>query len=343
MFNINRFIITLVLVNVYTYSFAGFLLQTPPLATKEFIAQQEQKISQSSIGMGMNFGSFDSKTGNHHEIDFNYKLGKTALTVLINGHSVANSKEFDMLNKDDSFLARVNKLKYRVYRSILDKFFTGSVRRPLVIKNAQPKQLSVADTACLIKNAQAVIYTGAGISAGVVPTLPALLHKFGITDATDRQKNFYTMLYNLLNCPERLISIMDSFYKACLYGKPTAAHQAVKELAIIKNWGVLTENLDLLHQRSGILPLHRNFGSGDNWIKQHVPTEDLKKIDYIIIIGLASDESGFLAWYKSYNPKGVIVAINLQQPEYMSDTDIFIQGDAQIIVPKLLEEVKKLS
>lgn len=117
------------------------------------------------------------------------------------------------------------------------------------------------------------------------------------------------------------------------------AHITLTKLVRLKNWGLLTENLDLLHQRSGVDPLNHNV---PNWLTSNVTEDDLKKIDFVITIGLQSDESGFLGWYKKHNPKATIVAINLQSPSYVGVKDFFLQGDAQVLVPALYETLLAL-
>lgn len=104
-----------------------------------------------------------------------------------------------------------------------------------------------------------------------------------------------------------------------------------------KRWGLLTENLDLLHQRTGINSLHHD--NRGNWLKSNVSEEDLKKIDYVVTVGLTSDESGFLGWYKAANPKWIIIAINLQQPHYLGAEDLLLTDDVQQILPTLREEM----
>ena len=59
----------------------------------------------------------------------------------------------------------------------------------------------------------------------------------------------------------------------------------------------------------------------------------------MITVGLASDESGFLGWYKATNPKGTIIAINLQQPNYLGEEDLLLIDDVQQLLPALREKL----
>lgn len=77
----------------------------------------------------------------------------------------------------------------------------------------------------------------------------------------------------------------------------------------------------------------------ESWLKNNVTPEDLKKIYAIITIGLAHDESGFLHWYKQYNPTGIIIAMNIEQPDYVSESDYMCTGDIQKTIPHLWTEL----
>lgn len=208
----------------------------------------------------------------------------------------------------------------------------GIVHPPRVLEHKNVQNLSIENVARLIAPKQCVFYTGAGISAGVVPTMPELMRELGFSN----QEKFLDLLDKALENPQNFIAPMERFYKACLYGNPSKAHLALKTILLEKNWGLITENLDLLHQRSGITPLAHD---GKNWIKNNVSLEDLKKIDYVITVGLARDESGFLGWYKHHNPNGKIIALNLQQPSYVDEQDYLVVGDIQELIPILQQEL----
>ncbi|WP_333023818.1 hypothetical protein [Wolbachia endosymbiont of Pentidionis agamae] len=123
---------------------------------------------------------------------------------------------------------------------------------------------------------------------------------------------------------------------------PTEAHYALKNIVLLKNWQLLTENLDLLHQRSGIEPIGRiNRTDKINfcWLKKNINPDHLKQIDFIITVGLNSDEVRLLALYKKHNLKGKIIAMNLVQPNYLGNNDIIVLGDVQKTLPDLFENL----
>jgi hypothetical protein len=74
-------------------------------------------------------------------------------------------------------------------------------------------------------------------------------------------------------------------------------------------------------------------------LQQEVTTDDIKKIDAIVCIGLSHDDRGFLAWYKLHNPNGIIIALDLKKPSYLGSEDMLILGDLHDTLPHLLKQI----
>jgi NAD-dependent deacetylase len=193
--------------------------------------------------------------------------------------------------------------------------------KPLVVANQKPiKITSINQLTKMIQGKRVIFYTGAGISAEVIPTMNELLKDLGDKDQ---------LAINVKKNPGKYIQILDSFFKKCERAEPTKAHIALHNIISKTGSLLITENLDLLHQKSGDAPLTRG-----NFSETHV---DISKVDYIVTIGLASDESGFLNLYKKLNPNGIIIAINTDKNiEYLSNKDFILQKDAQIAIPEML-------
>lgn len=66
-----------------------------------------------------------------------------------------------------------------------------------------------------------------------------------------------------------------------------------------------------------------------------------KDIDAVVCVGLSHDDRGLLAFYKQHNPAGVIIAIDLKQPNYLGEEDILVMGNLQEIVPKLAKKLRE--
>ena len=108
-------------------------------------------------------------------------------------------------------------------------------------------------------------------------------------------------------------------------------HFELANLTLYTKTRLLTENLDTLHEASGILP-YRIYPFE---LKSDLTKFDLSQIDYIICIGLSFDDRGFLAWYKEQNPRGKIVSIDLNQPSYLGDEDYWLKGDLHALIHRL--------
>ncbi|MDM8335549.1 Sir2 family NAD-dependent protein deacetylase [Wolbachia pipientis] len=146
-------------------------------------------------------------------------------------------------------------------------------------------------------------------------------------DRNLKQEDVVALIHKILKEPEKFSKIIDNFYKACFYGMLTSAHYVIKNIVLLKNWQLLTENVDLLYQRSGIEPLGNTSGKMNfSWLRNNFKPEHLKQIDSVVTCGLDSDRLGFLAFYKKRNPKGKIIAMNLAQLNYLGNDDILEAG-----------------
>lgn len=65
--------------------------------------------------------------------------------------------------------------------------------------------------------------------------------------------------------------------------------------------------------------------------------ERLVNTNFIITVGLKADDSGLLHRYRELNPNGKFVALNISPPPYMDETDLYLEGDVQQTLPKVLE------
>lgn len=97
-----------------------------------------------------------------------------------------------------------------------------------------------------------------------------------------------------------------------------------------KNVRILTENLDCLHESSGIYPYRINA----EHLRDVVGPEAIREYDAVICIGLSFDDHGFLGWYKEHHPEGMIIAEGLCQPSYLGDDDCILYGDLQDVLPQ---------
>lgn len=68
-----------------------------------------------------------------------------------------------------------------------------------------------------------------------------------------------------------------------------------------------------------------------------ITAKEARQVDYIVIIGLGLDESGFLEWYKKQNPNGRFIAVNTVTAAYLGDEDFYVDEDLQSTLPPFFE------
>lgn len=202
-----------------------------------------------------------------------------------------------------------------------------------VIENANPKRISQDELVSIIRDKNVLFYTGAGLSlASDIPAMDKLNEMLGL----EANEKFAFSLERALENPKEFASKIRMFHNACLFSAPTKAHLALKDLAIFKNIRLITENLDSLHEASGIYPYRIDR---PDHLRNEIGGEAIAQYDYIICIGLSFDDKGFLGWYKQQNPQGKIIALDLNQPSYLGDEDFLLVGDIQEVIPVLQKDI----
>ena len=194
-------------------------------------------------------------------------------------------------------------------------------------------KISSADLVDLVQNGSPIFYTGSGISAAAdVPTMHLLREMLFLENGVD----FEDWIVEIAEkSPQVLEAKIGQFFKSCFNSPPTSAHRALKQIVVQYEAPLMTENLDHLHERSGIVP-NRIYPTALN---TEASIERLKKTDLIICLGLSHDDRGFLAWYKEVNPNGKIVSVDLVQPNYLADDDLFLEGDVQEVLPQVFTQL----
>jgi len=205
--------------------------------------------------------------------------------------------------------------------------YTYYFAAPLSCESQVPQICSSGELCMFLKTKKYFFYTGAGISAaGNVATMKDL------ESSLELHKGKIHFLKSLWNTPEKLTDAFSAFCKSAIQSQPTAAHEVLKEIALKSSVAIVTENVDLLQQRTGIAPIHAASPE-----LHAVLEKDLQEIEIIVCVGLSHDDRGLLARYKQAHPQGIIIAIDLHTPNYLSNADYFCQGDLQEIVLSLAQ------
>lgn len=173
-----------------------------------------------------------------------------------------------------------------------------------------------------------LIYTGAGLSkAAGIPTLFDFEAFFGLD-----QENW---LDRVQKNPESLLALVQEFRHRCLFSAPTKAHQYILHLLQAKEAVLFTENLDVLHEKTGATPYRVDPSTfHTKWSK-----EFFDNVPFVLCLGLSRDDKGFLTWYKTNVPQGKLIAIDLARPKYLGVDDLWLEGDVQRVLPAIVEKM----
>lgn len=197
-----------------------------------------------------------------------------------------------------------------------------------VINDAHPTLISQSTLESIINKNNILFYTGAGLSlASSVPAMHELNELLGL----EVGERFLFSLEHAIESPRGFADKIKIFHDACLYSPPTPAHYALKDISLYKSTRLITENLDCLHETSGILPYRVNAQQ----LREEVGGKSIAQYDYIICVGLSFDDRGLMGWYKEQNPEGKIIAVDLFQPSYLGDEDYWLMGDLQTLIPEI--------
>lgn len=191
-----------------------------------------------------------------------------------------------------------------------------------------PLSMTISEVVDYIKNKRIFFYTWAWISmASWIFDMKWLMDSMGMNMKIETDDFIHTILAE----PQKVLDVFSTFCDVAFHWEPTSAHYALAKIAIQKWTTICTENFDRLQERTWIKAYHISW---DDMSNRYNP-EYFKEIDAIICIWLSHDDRGLLWWYKQYNPHGKIIALDLQQPEYLGNEDYLVQLDLQQILPKI--------
>lgn len=199
------------------------------------------------------------------------------------------------------------------------------------VSTQQPQNISSSELAQLIKDKRVLWRTGAGISATAnVPTMNELEESLGIYDNEVSPSSLRKILKN----PTTSADAFNHFCAQCRQAEPTAAHWALKDIVATTSAFLYSENVDLLHVKTGLQLPENCFANHTDELR-----EALESIDVLIYVGIAYDYDLLIPCYKKENPNGIVVAFNIDTPSYLSGTDYLVREDIQISIPALAQEV----
>jgi len=244
-------------------------------------------------------------------------------------HVIKNDKDYFVYHFDQDGIVVDGMINYE--EEIYDQSrATYYVAMPRIIIDACPEKISYQQLQEIVTKQRILFYTGAGISiAADIFSMNELMQQLDL----QKDQEVDGFVQRILHEPLKNIEVIRIFFESMVHKKSTAAHYAIKKLAISLPAALMTENCDSLHEKTEIAPLRVS----PHFFKQNIPDNSAQQIDAVICCGLSHDDRGFLAWYKQHNPQGRIIAIDIQQPSYLDDSDGIFYGDVQQILPQLHE------
>lgn len=204
------------------------------------------------------------------------------------------------------------------------------LQKRLVIDYPSPQMMSVKQLSDVVLNDRVIFYTGAGISAPVVPAMDQLESKLGLISEIHLPKNLKRYVETIVENPQKFLDVMTAFRNDCIHGAPTDAHQILAHIIQEKKLILLTENVDQLHQKTGVKVIFREDYRNNSDVEK-----EILQNPYIVTIGLHSDESGFLFYAKRKNSNIRIISVNQQKVNYLSSNDYWVKGDIQTIFKEI--------
>ncbi len=186
-------------------------------------------------------------------------------------------------------------------------------------------------------------YSGAGISvAAGIDDINGYNRRISGTDARPNSlQDLEAIAARVKADPKAILSSVKGFFQSFYLTEPAAAHEAIAEIQQISpnDTPVFTENLDLLHQKTGVEVMPMKPAEE---MKAQLNEDALRQLDTIVCTGLSHDDRGFIAYLREINPGITIVgnALPGQKPIFIDETnpnDIYLAGNAHEILPRLAQ------
>lgn len=211
---------------------------------------------------------------------------------------------------------------------------------PVTAPVAVAADITIPEIAQRLTSKRYLFFTGAGLSASVVPEWNGLMALMGYQQTRPDHENLADTMHAIRHNLPALMGALDAAHHAFVTGNPTAGHQAIAALSKRLHRPVLTDNRDLIQQNAGVQAVHVNQLTPFSGAFHPPLSCDPSGIDGIVVCGMGGDRRGFVQWLKAHNPHAEIIHMDLA-PSPSMGADRFIQGDVQQLLPQLQQEVAK--
>lgn len=206
-------------------------------------------------------------------------------------------------------------------------------------KRPRPVRIQAEELAKIVSGGKALWYTGAGISARAgVWTMDELLEKLGIQDNQLEEPLLDLAQKN----SQELVGRFRYFCNSAFDGKPSSSHLLLRQICELLDQGLVSENFDHLHEKSGQKVLHADSSAFQTYF-QAQGIDFLRDCNALICLGLSQDDRGLIGLFRELNPQAALVAINLSQPFYIGESDYLLQTDLHEGLSRLLVQLESMS
>ena len=193
------------------------------------------------------------------------------------------------------------------------------------------KEIAVSDLQSLVSQSPVVALTGAGISAS--SGIPTFRGAQGLVRHFPLHEPFPGAVAEfMIERPRELARILARFQAAFIQAEPNDAHRALADLeerGRVRH--VITGNEDKLHERAGSVNVHlkkpddfKPGARGWSWLSEG---------NVLLAVGLGRDEHGLISYARNSGIQ--IVSVSPDRPEFLHKEDLFVQGKAENVLPRL--------
>jgi hypothetical protein len=113
-----------------------------------------------------------------------------------------------------------------------------------LVCNETPRSISIAALAEIIKTQKVIFYTGAGISAGAVPTMDELKKDLKVPRKLEKGRSLQNYVAEIIENPDLYAEVLQKFYDKCENAEQTVAHHELAKMVQHYKHILTTENLE---------------------------------------------------------------------------------------------------
>ena len=193
------------------------------------------------------------------------------------------------------------------------------------------KEIAVSDLQSLVSQNPVVALTGAGVSAS--SGIPTFRGAQGLERHFPLHEPFPGAVAEfMIERPRELARILVRFQAAFIQAEPNDAHRALADLeerGRVRH--VITGNEDKLHERAGSVNVH--LKKPDDFKPGARGWAWLSEGNVLLAVGLGRDEHGLIS---NARDSGIqIVSVSPDRTEFLHKEDLFVQGKAENVLPRL--------